>query len=75
MRHFLSMLYKENVGESVFTYLCVLTSLVKLSFATTCPHTIIIGGLLGVDCSFETGHAKIEWYLFSAGRGISILVD
>lgn len=27
----------------------------------TCPHVINIGGFSSVDCSFDTGHTKMEW--------------
>ena len=54
------------------TYPPGLLNFVKLSLVMTWPHANIIGGLASVDCSFETGQAKIEWYLFSGGKGISI---
>lgn len=47
-------------------------SFVKLSLATACPQTSIIGGLAGVARILDTGHAKIEWYRRDGGRGISI---
>ena len=50
----------------------VLLSFAKLSLAMTWPQLIIIGGFFSVACSFDTGHAKIEWYRFSGGKGISI---
>lgn len=37
-----------------------LPSLPKLSLATVCPQTSIIGGFCGVASVLETGHAKIE---------------
>src|SRR5712671_4116989 len=56
------------------TYPLVLLSFCKLSFETTCPQLIIIGGFCSVDWSLDTGHANTEWYRFSGGKGISIWV-
>lgn len=36
-----------------------LLSLYSVSLATTCPHGIIMGGLLSVACSLLTGHTKM----------------
>ena len=49
-----------------------LLSLPKLSFATVCPQTSIIGGFVGVARILDTGQAKMEWYRSDGGRGISI---
>lgn len=38
-----------------------LLSFCKLSFVMTCAQDIIIGGFCSVDCSFDTGHVKMEW--------------
>lgn len=48
-----------------------LASRMRLSRAMTCPHGSSMGGFCAVDCSFETGHAKIEWYRYGSGSGIS----
>ena len=48
-----------------------LASRMRLSRAMTWPHGSSIGGFCAVDCSFETGHAKIEWYRYGSGSGIS----
>ena len=40
-----------------------LASLVSDSLAITCPHGSNIGGFCSVDCSFDTGQAKMEWNL------------
>ena len=38
-----------------------LASRCRLSRAMTWPHGKSMGGFCAVLCSFETGHAKIEW--------------
>jgi len=38
----------------------------------TWPHTNIIGGLLSVDCSLDTGHTNTEWKAKPLGKGISM---
>ncbi len=42
------------------TYPPSLLSFCKLSLVMTCPQANIIGGLASVDCSFDTGQAKME---------------
>ena len=48
-----------------------LLNLCRLSFATTCPQGIIMGGLLSVVCSFDTGHTKMAWKIMLLGSAIS----
>lgn len=68
-----SCIRKTQGKGNVTTYPLVLLNFCKLSFETTCPQFIIIGGFCSVDWSLDTGHAKTEWYRFSGGKGISIL--
>jgi hypothetical protein len=56
----------------ITTYPLVLLNFCRLSFETTCPQLIIIGGFCSVDWSLDTGHSKTEWYRFSGSKGISI---
>ena len=66
------VLSDDAIRTTCYTYPPGFPSFCKLSLVTTCPQASIIGGFASVDCSLDTGQAKIEWYLFSGGSGISI---
>src|SRR4051794_3101620 len=60
-----------SLGQYGHLNLIPLLNLCKLSFATTCPHGIIIGGLPSVVCSLLTGQTKIAWKIMLLGSAIS----
>ena len=59
---------RKEKNKNMATYPLALLSFCGLSFDTTCPQFIIIGGFRSVDRSFDTGHANTEWYRLSRGR-------
>ena len=67
----LASLIKLSLGQYGHLNRPPLLSLCRLSFATTCPHGIIIGGFVSVVCSLLTGHTKIAWKIILLGNAIS----